>query len=232
LPSGCGTFFRVTPGGFTSFTVLHSFDGPTGAHPFVSPMQHTNGKVYADPRLGGTGSAGSCPVGSCGVVVSWNPAVPPFVRAVTNSGRVGNSIGLLGELFTGATAVRFNGQLATFTVSSATYMTAIVPAGATTGNVTVTVQQGILTTNKKFRVTPQITSFTPSSGPVGTVVTIIGVSLTQTTKITFGGVAATTFTVNSDTKIMVTVPSGAVSGKIVVTTAGGTAASSASFTVT
>jgi len=33
-----------------------------------------------------------------------------------------------------------------------------------------------------FRVIPQITSFSPTSGSVGTVVTIKGVSLTQTTR--------------------------------------------------
>jgi len=71
-----------------------------------------------------------------------------------------------------------------------------------------------------------------TSKPVGTVVTITGVSLTKTTKITFGGIAATTFTVNSDIQVTVTVPTGAVTGKIVVTTSGGTATSATSFTVT
>jgi len=47
----------------------------------------------------------------------------------------------------------------------------------------------------------------------------------------FGGVAATSFAVNSATKITATVPVGAVTGKISVTTAGGTGTSSSSFTV-
>jgi hypothetical protein len=47
----------------------------------------------------------------------------------------------------------------------------------------------------------------------------------------FGGKAATTFTVNSDTQVTATVPTGAVTGKITITTPGGTATSSTSFTV-
>ncbi len=229
-PSGCGTFFKMTPAGV--FTVLHNFDGPTGENPYVTPFQSTSGLIYGDTQIGGTGTAAPCS-GACGVVYSWqSPAVPAFVRALTNSAKVGKVIEFLGQGLKGTTAVSFNGKPATFTAVSATYMTATVPAGATTGSVTVTTPGGVLTSNRKFRVTPQLTSFAPPSGPVGTVVTLTGVSLTQTSKITFGGVAATTFTVNSDTSVSVTVPTGAVTGKIVVTTTGGTAISATSFTVT
>jgi hypothetical protein len=98
--------------------------------------------------------------------------------------------------------------------------------------VTVTTSGVKLASNKIFRVTPQITSFNPTSGPIGTSVTIAGVSLTQTKKVTFGGVAATDFTVDSDKQVTATVPTGAVTGHIEITTAGGTAASSGVFTVT
>ena len=64
-------------------------------------------------------------------------------------------------------------------VVSDTYLTAVVPAGATTGSVIVTTPGGMLTSNKLFRVMPQILSFKPTSGTVGTIVTITGVSLTQ-----------------------------------------------------
>jgi hypothetical protein len=52
--------------------------------------------------------------------------------------------------------------------------------------------------------------------------------LTQTTKVTFGGVAATNFT-KSATQVTATVPTGAVTGKIGITTAGGTATSATVF---
>jgi len=50
--------------------------------------------------------------------------------------------------------------------------------------------------------------------------------------VTFGGVAATNFQVNSDTKVTATVPTGAVTGPIAITTPGGTEKSATSFTVT
>lgn len=82
-------------------------------------------------------------------------------------------------------------------------------------------------------VAPTITSFTPTSGPVGTSVTITGTNLTGATAVRFGGVAATTFTVNpAGTQITATVPTGAVTGPISVTTPSGTATSSTNFTVT
>jgi IPT/TIG domain len=81
-------------------------------------------------------------------------------------------------------------------------------------------------------VLPYITSFKPTSGPAGTSVVITGVSITQTSKVTFGGVKAATVTVNSDTQVTATVPTGAKTGKIVIATAGGSATSSGTFTVT
>jgi uncharacterized protein (TIGR03437 family) len=55
--------------------------------------------------------------------------------------------------------------------------------------------------------------------------------LTQTTKVTFGGMKATSFTVNSDTQVTAEVPTGAKTGKIAVTTLGGSATSKTTFTV-
>jgi len=98
--------------------------------------------------------------------------------------------------------------------------------------VSVTTPTGKLTSITNFRVTPQIRSFTPASGPVGTPVTITGVSLIQTNQVTFGGVKATAFTVNSDTQVTATVPVGAKTGKIGITTPGGTALSATNFVVT
>jgi len=95
----------------------------------------------------------------------------------------------------------------------------------------VTTPGGVLTSNRKFLVIPQITSFAPISGPVGTKVAITGAGFTGTTKVTFGA-TATSFTVNSNTQVTATVPTGAVTGKISITTAGGTATSATVFTVT
>ena len=96
----------------------------------------------------------------------------------------------------------------------------------------MTTPSGALSSNKVFRVTPQLLSFAPSSGPVGTQVTITGVSLTQTQGVGFGDRVPAQFTVNSDSQVTATVPSGAKTGKVGIETKGGTAISSGTFTVT
>ena len=100
-----------------------------------------------------------------------------------------------------------------------------------TGPLTVVTPSGTLNSSGPFWVTPQLKSFTPLKGPVGTQVTITGVSLTQTSVVSFDGVAAE-FTVNSDLELSATVPLGATTGSITITTTGGSAASKARFTVT
>jgi hypothetical protein len=75
-------------------------------------------------------------------------------------------------------------------------------------------------TIKYTAATPTITSFSPTAGGSGTVVTISGTNLLGATAVSFGGVAATGFTVDSDTQITATVGSGA-SGKVSVTTQSG-----------
>ena len=78
---------------------------------------------------------------------------------------------------------------------------------------------------------PEITSFSPASGPVGTTVAIHGTNLANATKVTFDGKAGT-ITSDTSTKITAKVPSGAYTGKIRVTTPVGRAASSTNFMVT
>ncbi len=227
---GDGVLFSLTTGGV--LTSLYSFDGTTGSAPQVTLIQHTNGVLYGDTFQGGTGSLAACAPGTCGVFYSLDSNLPAFAGLVSTSGKVGSKIGILGQNFSSSSVVRFGAvQATTISVTGTTFIQALVPSGATTANVTVTTSGTTLTSNKQFRVTPQITSFTPSSGVEGSSVTITGVSLTQASKVTFGGVAAKSFTVNSDTQVTVTVPSGAKTGKIVITTSGGTATSSATFTI-
>jgi len=79
---------------------------------------------------------------------------------------------------------------------------------------------------------PTVSSFSPTSGPVGTAVDIQGTNFTGATSVTFNGTSDPGFVVNSSTDISAHVPNGATTGKISVTTPSGTGTSSASFTVT
>jgi hypothetical protein len=77
----------------------------------------------------------------------------PFIAFVRNNGKVGATAQILGQGLTGTSSVAFSGVKATsFKVVSDTYMTAVVPTGATTGPVVVTIPGGSLTSNVSFRI--------------------------------------------------------------------------------
>ena len=223
--NGYGTIFRLTPGG--QYTMLYSFCSSRGCtdgiYPFTPLVQHTNGKFS-----GNTSGNSLC----CGTFYSLDMGLPPFTRPTVSTGKIGATVTFLGQGFTGTTAVSFNGTPAPFTVVSDSDLTATVPAGASSGPVTVTTPGGTLIANRNFQVAVSIVSFSPPSGPVGTSVTITGASFTGATRVTFGGVKATTFTVNSDNQITATVPAGAKTGKVQVTAPTGAASSATNFTVT
>ena len=77
---------------------------------------------------------------------------------------------------------------------------------------------------------PTLVSFSPAFGLVGASVTLTGTGLAGASKVAFNGVSAS-FKVVGDTQITATVPNGATSGRITVTTPGGVATSVTSFTV-
>jgi uncharacterized repeat protein (TIGR03803 family) len=222
--NGVGVLFKVSTTG-TGFVVVHNFDTTTGDTPLSTPLLHTNGTIYGLTSHGGTHP-------SYGVFYSMNVGLQPFVAPVVlHSAKANATVELLGQGFNTATGVLFGTGAGTLTISSDTFATAKITTGATTGVITVEEPGGNLKTLQTFKITPAIKSFTPTSGPVGTSVVITGTSLQQASAVKFGGVAATAFTVNSDTQVTATVPTGAVTGKISITTPGGTANSSAIFTV-
>jgi uncharacterized repeat protein (TIGR03803 family) len=219
-----GGLYELTSSGvFSSF--LFTNQTATGSQPFAPLMQHTNGTVYGTTSSGGRGGGGD--------FFSLNIGASPFISLVTPvpAGKEGTKVGILGQGFSTISVVKFGGvQATTVTRTGKTFLLATVPVGALTGKVTVTTSSTTLSTTSTYKVRPTITAFSPTSGPVGTPVTIAGTGLTQATKVTFNGTSAT-FAVKSDSKITTTVPTGATSGKITVTSKGGTAASSTSFTV-
>ena len=139
------------------------------------------------------------------------------------SGSTGSTVVITGTNFTGATSVSFGGVAASsFTVVNATTINAIVGNGAS-GNVVVTAPAGTasLTGFTFIPPAPTITSFTPTSGTTGTSITISGTNFIGATAVSFGGIAAQSFIVNSATSITAIVAGGA-SGNVSVTTPGGT----------
>src|SRR5258708_26350321 len=80
----------------------------------------------------------------------------PFITFVQPTGKVGQAAQILGQHLTGATSVTFHGVAATsFSVVRDAYLTAVVPAGATTGSVVVTTPPVVRSTNVNFTIIPQ-----------------------------------------------------------------------------
>ena len=140
-----GTIYSIPLGGGNPST-LYSFDGTSGSAPGAPLTQHTNGTFYGDSAWGGSDDLGT--------LYSFVAGHSPFVRLVTTSAKVGKTVEILGQGFTGTTAVSFNGTAATFHVASKTYLTAVVPTGATSGFVTVVTPGGTLESSEAFRVIP------------------------------------------------------------------------------
>ena len=168
-------------------------------------------------------------------------AAPSITLLTPNTGAVGSSIVIAGSNFgpsQGNGNVKFNGVSATTITSwGASSITATVPSGATTGNVVVTAAGGVASSGVTFAVTaaPSITSLTPNTGAVGSSIVIAGSNFGPSQgngNVKFNGVSATTITSWGASSITATVPSGATTGNVVVTAAGGVASSGVPFTVT
>jgi len=190
---------------------------------FYIPAGATSGSIQIK-TVAGTGFSGIFTVTPPPQITSFSPAM----------GAVGSTVTISGSAFDYASSVQFNGTevgSSNFQVYSPGSISAKVPVGATTGSITVTTPAGSYTTTNRFVVAPAVTSFSPSSGPIGTPVSIRGANFDNITGVSFNGVAAT-FTVKSSTSIEATVPAGARVGTIVVTSAAGAGSSSNVFSVT
>jgi IPT/TIG domain-containing protein len=155
------------------------------------------------------------------------PAVKGFSPT---KGWAGVSVVVKGAGFTGATAVRFNTTTAaSFTVNSDSKITAVVAAGTTSGPIVVDTPGGALASTSAFAIvpapSPSVKSFSPSTGSAGALVKISGKHFTAATAVSFLDSPAESFTAVSDKRIIAVVAPGTLTGKIRVTTAGGTAAS-------
>jgi uncharacterized repeat protein (TIGR03803 family) len=139
-----GGVFEMTAGNIVE--PVYGRGGGLGANPYGGLFQATNGVLY--------GTTPNCIYTCDGTVFSLDLGLGPFITFILPSGKVGGTAQILGQNLTRTTMVTFNGvPAASFKVISDTYLTAVVPTGATTGSVVVTNLSGTLRSNKDFIVT-------------------------------------------------------------------------------
>jgi len=175
---------------------------------------------------------------------SFIVTIPPVIASFNpNSGPVGTTVTIQGANFGPTPAdniVLFGTAQASVISSTATQLTVIVPTGATTQPITVTVNGLTTISGTSFTITappsdtPVISSFNPTSGPVGATVTIVGSNFSTNISnniVRFGTVQAAVISATA-TQLTVIVPAGATAQPIYVTVNGLTANTNTSFNVT
>ena len=178
---------------------------------------------------GGTSAAGAADQ------FSYVP-LPTVAKVSPNKGPTGGgtSVTITGTNFTTNATVDFGTTGATeITVSSATSITAIAPAGTGAVDVTVSTPGGASATGSADRFSyvppPAITNVSPDAGPLtaGTSVTITGTNLNEATAVKFGSTSATSYKVSSETSITAVAPAGTGTVDVTVSTPGGASATGA-----
>ena len=206
------------------------------------PLNAQTGKIEIANVAGSVSSTEDFTVIIAPVITAFNPKV----------GAAGTEVTISGYNFTGATAVAFGDVTVNpisvdsengFTVVSDTVIKVNVPASAVTSKITVTVEDKSDVSEEDFvviqiPVIADVNAFSPVREVAGAVITITGSNFTGVNSVVFLGeedgsddVTATNFTVVSDTEIKVTVPVGAISGKLMVANIAGSATSVESFEV-
>lgn len=230
----CGTLYRLgTDGQYSTELDFGSANGAWGLFPQSTLILATDGNLYGTSISGGGWGYGTI----YRYVFNSDTPIVSIDALDPAGGAHGSTMSLLGVGFSGATQVTFgNGttpEPTSFTVVSDTRIDAVVPADAQSSAPGVTAPNGTTYSQQFFYLTPEIDFITPTSGRVGTGVTLVGAHFDTPLSISFtGGVAATDwfYVTSDDTQIVVTVPAGAQSGPITVTNAGGSVASE-TFTV-
>ncbi|HEX8999407.1 MAG TPA: IPT/TIG domain-containing protein, partial [Blastocatellia bacterium] len=212
-----------------SFKVLLDLDAPQGRS-----YSSSNGTAFTAITNGNAmirgGYSLSCaaPQVACPTVTNINP---------TNAA-AGETVTITGTDFTGVNAVKFSNNVAaaSFNVVNATTITAVVPATAVNGPLTISkpscgdAQTASFTVNQPVAC-QTVTGISPASGAVNTSVVITGTNLSGVTEVIFTNGQSAQFTVGSTTMITATVPVGAMSGPITLKKAACADVQTASFTV-
>jgi uncharacterized repeat protein (TIGR03803 family) len=242
-----GTIFRITAGG--TVTTLYSFNNADGAQPEAGLIQATDGNFYGTTLGGGANSAGTVfkitAEGALTTLYSFCSKAECADGIGPESGLIQASDGnFYGTTYEGGA----HGVGTIFEITSGGTLTTLhsfdgtdgaIPYGklvqATTGSFYGTAYEGGsegnygTVYNLSVGLGPFVT-FVRDSGRVGKTGPILGQGFTGTTGVTLNGISAT-FTVKSDTLIEATVPPGATTGYVTVTTPSGTLTSNVPFHV-
>lgn len=157
-PTTQGAIYEITSD--DHFKPLYGFcagcesDGVMNGFNLLDPVfQGTDGNFYGTTAYGGIGGpkGGAGDIGF-GTVFQFSNGLSPFVQTVPAAAKAGQSVIILGNGLSGTSSVTFNGVEAAFTVESDTYLRATVPAGATSGAVSVVTSSGTLNSSPQFQV--------------------------------------------------------------------------------
>jgi hypothetical protein len=228
-PATGGTTVTISGTGFTGATTVDFGAVAASRFTVISATQITAtspaGSSVADVSVATPG--GTSPMNRPADQFSYVPGVTT-INPTLGPATGGTTVTIIGTGFTGATAVDFGAVAAgSFTVNSATQITATSPAGTGVVDVTVVTPGGTSSENRpadQFSYVPGVTTINPTSGPAtgGTTVTITGAGFTSATAVDFGAVAASRFTVISATQITTTSPAGVDVVDVTVVTPSGT----------
>ncbi len=182
------------------------------------PTGATTGLITMTNASGAGSSAENFTISMAPIIEYFDPILGGPGTAVTIGGI---------NLSNGFTVLQFGGVQAPFVVTgqNGSQVRATVPTGAKSGPLTMTNAFGTFVTASNFFVTgsaPFVTELAPAQGPRGTEVIITGGNFTSPATVRFNGVTDPTAAVTALTQIRATVPAGALSGPVTVTTASGT----------
>jgi uncharacterized repeat protein (TIGR03803 family) len=221
-------------------TTLHSFDLTFGAAPYGGLVQAPEGSFYGTTEMGGAnGGDGTVfrltPEGGLTILDNFDIADgrnPVAGLILATGGKFYGTVYGGGAGYGTIFSVTLVGSLTTFSFGAGP-MGGLVQG--TDGNFYgATNRGGAGVVGTVFSLSVGLGPFVktlPTSGAIGAAVIILGTDLTGATSVTFNGTVAA-FTVVSATEITATVPTGATTGKLQVTTPGGTLSSNLPFRVT
>jgi uncharacterized repeat protein (TIGR03803 family) len=201
-------------------TPLYSFCSqkscPDGADPYAGLIQDANGNFYGTTDLGGTNDGGTGNNGLCLEDGELLDGCGTIFEIRANDGTLKTL-----HSFDGKDG--FNGTDGSLPLAGNGLVQATngIFYGTTFSGGANRVGLGDLRAGTVFSLSLGLAPFVkavPNFGPVGATITLLGTNLTSPITVTFNGTPATTFTLVSSSEITATVPAGATSGTVEVTT--------------